>query len=629
MLSHHLHLRTFCFAIATSILPAAVAVAEDVVGFDQVKPILRKRCVTCHNPDELRGELDLKELTAIRAGSASGDVVVSGDPGASLLYTTLAHLEDPVMPPNSPQIPAREQDIIRHWIEGGLAERTGPKAESDPAREKLDSNKPPTSASGSAGESVKVAMNAATSGSEASSEVSSKPSSKTAGLVSIRALPQAEALTALDAHPTLDLAAVKGLQQAVLFKPSTGELLNAINIPAGDVSDLRFSRDGKLLMVAAGQAAVSGTVTAFDVVTGQRVWQVADETDSILTFDLARDGHMLAVGGPSKTVRIYEVPSGRELHALKKHTDWVLSVRFSPDGLLLASSDRFGGIFVWEPIQGTVFHGLKDHVGAVHAITWDVDSETLISGGEDAKLRTWNLHHGELTSSWDAQVGAILDLVRGSGFIAAAGRSGNVKVWSNPETMVARCEVGEQAETLARTADGKHLIVGDSRGQISVMKSETLAPISAIELPKDAGAMQQLLVRLDKAEQRYTLELKSQALSPAPTALAESRVNAPVDIQEQSRNESTVQRERTSPRLNSELTAELEVNRRQVVEVEELLQQSNRVLSSLAQNNERLVELLRQSSDAQTELAQQISQQARILESLRARTQQLELGSAK
>ncbi len=24
------------------------------------------------------------------------------------------------MPPNSPQIPAREQDIIRRWIEGGL-----------------------------------------------------------------------------------------------------------------------------------------------------------------------------------------------------------------------------------------------------------------------------------------------------------------------------------------------------------------------------------------------------------------------------------------------------------------------------------------------------------------------------
>ncbi|MDX1928181.1 MAG: c-type cytochrome domain-containing protein, partial [Pirellulaceae bacterium] len=115
-------------------LPTAMSVAEDVVGFDQVKPILRKRCVTCHNPDELRGELDLKELAAIRAGSASGDVVVAGDPSASLLYTTLAHLEDPAMPPNSPQIPAREQDIIRRWIEGGLAERTGPKVDSDASK---------------------------------------------------------------------------------------------------------------------------------------------------------------------------------------------------------------------------------------------------------------------------------------------------------------------------------------------------------------------------------------------------------------------------------------------------------------------------------------------------------------
>ncbi len=380
----------FTFALLT--LPSAIATAEDVVGFDQVRPILRKRCVTCHNPDELRGELDLKELTTIRAGSASGDVVVAGDPSASLLYTTLAHLEDPAMPPNSPPIPAREQDIIRRWIEGGLAERTGPKVEN-----------------------AATLANASTT-KEVVNGVAKKA---TEALTAIRALPQAAPITALDTHPTLDLAAINGLQQAVLLKPSTGEWLSAIDIADGDVSDLRFSRDGKLLMVAAGQAAVSGTVTAFEVESGEQVWQVADETDSILTFDLSRDGHLLAVGGPSKTVRVYEVPSGRELHSLKKHTDWVLNVRFSPDGLLLASSDRFGGIFVWEPIQGTVFHGLKDHTGAAQTIAWDDDSETLISGGEDGKLRTWNLHHGELTSSWDAQVGAILGLVRGSGFIAA------------------------------------------------------------------------------------------------------------------------------------------------------------------------------------------------------------------
>ncbi len=599
----------FTFALVT--FPSAVAIAEDVVGFDQVRPILRKRCVTCHNPDELRGELDLKELTAIRAGSASGDVVVAGDPSASLLYTTLAHLEDPAMPPNSPPIPAREQDIIRRWIEGGLAERTGPKVE-----------------------------NAATMATASTTEKVVNPVAKeaTEALVAIRALPQAAPITALDTHPTLDLAAINGLQQAVLLKPSTGEWLSAIDIADGDVTDLRFSRDGKLLMVAAGQAAVSGTVTAFEVDSGKQVWQVADETDSILTFDLSRNGHLLAVGGPSKTVRVYEVPSGREMHSLKKHTDWVLNVRFSPDGLLLASSDRFGGIFVWEPIQGTVFHGLKDHTGAAQAIAWDDDSETLISGGEDGKLRTWNLHHGELTSSWDAQVGAILGLVRGSGFIAATGRSGKLAVWSNPETKVGSFELGEQAEALEQSADGKLLIVGDSRGQTSIIKSDSLDKVGSLSLPIDTSAMQQLLVRLDKAEQRYVEELKSSATKPG-TAKPRTRKTAPSSsVKEQlSRAEAGADESSSQLRPMAESNAqvkiesksELDLNRQQVAEVEALLQQSNRVLSSIAQNNERLVELLQQSSNAQAELAKQISQQARMLEALRARTQQLEEAASK
>ncbi|MDX1925857.1 MAG: hypothetical protein SFV81_05035, partial [Pirellulaceae bacterium] len=482
--------------------------------------------------------------------------------------------------------------------EGGLAERTGPKVDSD-------------------------ASKASTPLSPVGNEAD--------GLVEIRALPQATALTALDVHPTLDLAVVNGLQQAVLFRPSTAQWLNAINIAEGDVSDLRFSRDGKLLMVAAGQAAVSGTVTAFDVETGKRIWQVADETDSILTFDLSPNGHLLAVGGPSKTVRIYEVPSGREMHALKKHTDWVLNVRFSPDGLLLASSDRFGGIFVWEPIQGAVFHGLKDHTGAAHAIAWDVDSETLISGGEDGKLRTWNMHHGLLTSCWDAQVGPILDLARSSGFTSAAGRSGKVVVWSNPETQVAHYEIGDQAETLVRTADSQHWIVGDNRGQLSILEATKLGLVATLSLPTDASAMQKLLVRLDEAEQSYATTLQSAAAQAAANSLPE-KAKESVAVPQPATDDSVGMRDSTnstnSSRRDSEFALELEVNRRQVAEVEELLQQSNRVLSRLAQHNEQLVELLTQSSEAQAELAQQISKQAQMLALLRARTRQLEEAAA-
>ena len=103
--------------------------SQIAVGYDQVREVIRKRCVTCHNTDEMRGDLDLSTLPALLAGATSGPIVLAGKPNRSLLYKSVAHLDDPVMPPNSPKIPGRELDLIRRWIEGGLAEKTGPRSE--------------------------------------------------------------------------------------------------------------------------------------------------------------------------------------------------------------------------------------------------------------------------------------------------------------------------------------------------------------------------------------------------------------------------------------------------------------------------------------------------------------------
>ena len=117
-----------------------------------------------------------------------------------------------------------------------------------------------------------------------------------------------------------------------------------------------------------------------------------------------------------------DVKSGEVKFSLDKHTDWVLTAAFSPDGLLCASGDRFGGLFVWETATGKLFQACRGHQGPVHAVVWDKDGETLLSGGEDGIIRVWNMHHGELTAQWDAQVGPILDLDRAAGVTIAAGR---------------------------------------------------------------------------------------------------------------------------------------------------------------------------------------------------------------
>ena len=188
-----------------------------VVGYDQVRDIIRKRCVICHNPDEMRGDLNLSGFDALLAGASSGPIVVAGQPNQSLLYKSAAHLEDPVMPPNSPRIPGRELDLIRRWIDDGLAEKTGPR-------------------------------NAATTKASAKSSKTNEPSpaatpTQSDNLASrfspIRPLLRSTAITTFETHPTQPIAAVSGNQQAVLLDIATGKWLGEFDFPEGDVTALR------------------------------------------------------------------------------------------------------------------------------------------------------------------------------------------------------------------------------------------------------------------------------------------------------------------------------------------------------------------------------------------------------
>src|SRR5262249_22214544 len=173
-------------AMFCSTAPAGASAGEAPVTFErEVKPILRKRCGSCHNAERPRGELDLSTMAGVNAGGAGGKVVVTGRAEESPLYTLAAHLETPAMPPNAPKIPQRELDLIRRWVEGGMVES-------------------PADARAGAG------VTRAVPGADA------KPMA-TGGRVPAVALPRPTPVAALAVSPAAPLAAVGGGRQILLF----------------------------------------------------------------------------------------------------------------------------------------------------------------------------------------------------------------------------------------------------------------------------------------------------------------------------------------------------------------------------------------------------------------------------
>jgi len=62
-----------------------VPIEQAIVFDDVIKPILRKKCSGCHNPDKMKGELILTDTLSILKGGKTGKLFVPGDPEISLL----------------------------------------------------------------------------------------------------------------------------------------------------------------------------------------------------------------------------------------------------------------------------------------------------------------------------------------------------------------------------------------------------------------------------------------------------------------------------------------------------------------------------------------------------------------
>lgn len=93
---------------------------DQAIVFDHViKPIFEKKCLSCHNPDKLKGDLILGDAKSILKGGKTGKLFVAGKPELSLLLQRI-HLpleEKKHMPPKEKiQLSEDEITLLYHWI---------------------------------------------------------------------------------------------------------------------------------------------------------------------------------------------------------------------------------------------------------------------------------------------------------------------------------------------------------------------------------------------------------------------------------------------------------------------------------------------------------------------------------
>jgi mono/diheme cytochrome c family protein len=81
-----------------------------------VRPILNKKCLACHGPDEHGRQAGLRLDTF--AGATARGAIVPGDAAKSRVMARVTSEKMP-MPPSGPRLTTGEVDVLRRWIAGG------------------------------------------------------------------------------------------------------------------------------------------------------------------------------------------------------------------------------------------------------------------------------------------------------------------------------------------------------------------------------------------------------------------------------------------------------------------------------------------------------------------------------
>ena len=540
----------------TTMTPSVGAETSDqslAVGYDSVQEILRQHCTSCHNEDQPRADLVLTSLDKILAGSASGPVVVPGDPQASPLYLLAAHLESPRMPPNKPRLSQRELTKLSKWISTGPPQGTSPLS-----------------------------------------------------LAQVRPLSENNIIRAMAVSPIAPILAIAGNGQVLLVDAQSNTLSDrAIDVGDQEISAIVFSKDGQRLWIAAGTPAESGVLHSWSIPEERYLGSLGNETDTINTLDESQTSKEVAIGTTRRLLKILSSERDSE-KALAKHTDWVTSTAYSNDGILVASGDRFGSIIAWDPLAGTEFSTLRGHTGMITSIHWSPNGDSLLSSSLDGAVRVWNMHDASTLKSWQAHdKGVATAGILAGGDLVTLGKNGIVSAWSSPlesddlPTLLWQKSMDDEIITGGVGNHGKTIAVTDATGSVCV------GLIGENSNREDPPSFVKLAIPTYHPQRSFS--------SIAPREPIRSQIEPTIKLESLAEDEPSLSKtlaDATSSFSEPTATTDIEETKRSLESVQRALEQSYEVTRQLEETAARLQQMLsiQQARIRQQELQQRKDQ---------------------
>jgi WD40 repeat protein/DNA-binding SARP family transcriptional activator len=192
-------------------------------------------------------------------------------------------------------------------------------------------------------------------------------------------------VTGIAFSPDGRLVAAAGSRHAVLWDTTTKKIVRILPVGDHGAEAVAFSPDEHTLAI--GRA--DGIDALYDLRSGRQTGQFVG-AGSIDDIEFSPDGKLLASGSLTGTVTLWNVARRSKLRDLPGAI-LVYSVRFSPNGKLVAVGDSSGAAVLWDAVSGRrVGAPLVGHGGGVHSLDFDRHGR-LVTVSDDGKLRLWDV----------------------------------------------------------------------------------------------------------------------------------------------------------------------------------------------------------------------------------------------